>query len=67
MMNKNKKTIRKISATLRREKEIGGFEKEKVKKYIDKITQNGERKNSRAINAEILHEVNVLKAVRTNG
>jgi hypothetical protein len=66
-MSRNKKTIRKISATLRREKEIGGFEKEAVKKYIDKKTQGGERKNSYAISAEILHEVNVLKAVRTNG
>jgi hypothetical protein len=35
-----------------------------VEAYINRITENGERKNSKMIRAQILSEVEVLKKVK---
>lgn len=55
------KNDRRVSAAIRRQKEIGGFNKDVVETYIKRITNDGERKNSKMIANGILKEVEVLK------
>ncbi len=58
------KSARRITAAERRQSNIGGFSKTEVEAYINRITNNGERKNSKTIRAQILAEVEVLKKVK---
>lgn len=58
------KTARRITAAARRQSDIGGFDKKEVETYINRITENGERKNSKMIRAQVLAEVEALKKVK---
>lgn len=64
MARHRNKTVRRQTAAIRRQREIGGFNKKEVEAYIKKITNDGERENSKRIKAEILKEVEALKKVR---
>jgi hypothetical protein len=55
---------RRVTAAARRQSEIGGFNKTEVEAYINRITENGERKNSKMIRAQVLAEVEALKKVK---